>query len=149
MSAHGGRNMERVDAAMDQMARELELNEAALSATDAKAQEATMMEDQAARPASLTDLETPEIGNLSLEQNGLASQVFEPEEQVKEKEPRQKSNVSEIAGKLVQCVQHEEGDKWKNSVFFTLMRDLRDGRKDVVGQDILPTNEQSPEQSAL
>lgn len=135
MSSHGAGNMSEVDAAMDQMARELELNEAALPVE---------VQEQATSSADrYTDLETPEIGNLSLQERGLDFQ--EPavapaseQEQVihDEAAAKGKSAVSEAAERLLESVQHEDGEKWQNSVFLSLMRDFRDGRKDIVDNEI-------------
>jgi hypothetical protein len=46
------------------------------------------------------------------------------------------TDVSEVARKLLESVEHEQGDKWKNSRFLALMRDFRDGRKNIVDNDI-------------
>ncbi|KAL7946683.1 hypothetical protein V8C42DRAFT_318532 [Trichoderma barbatum] len=139
MSAHGGGNMKEVDAAMEQMARELEESEALAAAVEASRQ--TLMEE-------------PEIGALSLEskepEHELApvmerEQMLEPElekEQVDVQNP--KSAVAEAAEKLLDCVKHESGEKWQNSIFLSLMRDFRDGRKDIVGDEIRSTGETTP-----
>ncbi|KAH6608796.1 hypothetical protein Trco_002142 [Trichoderma cornu-damae] len=161
MSAHRGGNMKEVDAAMEQMARELEESEAIAAAVAA---------------SRLTDLETPEIGNLSLESRQLEPRIapaieqelelepeldpeleleLEPEPEL-ELEPEQeleeeranihipKSAVAEAAEKLLDCVKHESGEKWQNSIFLSLMRDFRDGRKDIVGDEIRSTGETAP-----
>ncbi|KKP03118.1 hypothetical protein THAR02_04786 [Trichoderma harzianum] len=134
MSTHGGGNMTEVDAAMEQMARELEEDEAIAAAVEASKQ---------------THLEEPEIGNISLDSKEpepeLApvmeqEQLLEPElekEQVDTQLP--KSAVAEAAEKLLDCVKHESGEKWQNSIFLSLMRDFRDGRKDIVGDEIRST----------
>lgn len=130
MESHGGgvatagRGMEDVDAVMDQMARELELNEAALPADT---------HDN----AHFTDLETPEIGNLSLE----SREARQTTEQVDDLQA--KSAVSEAAERLLESVQHEDGEKWRNSVFLSLMRDFRDGRKDIVDNEIRQMGEEA------
>ncbi|KAM0262317.1 hypothetical protein ACHAQJ_001786 [Trichoderma viride] len=132
MSAHGGGNMKEVDAAMEQMALELEESEAIAAAVEA---------------SRLTDLETPEIGNLALNTRELESQLEPVIEQQQEPELEKeqadaqnpKSAVAEAAEKLLDCVKHESGEKWQNSIFLSLMRDFRDGRKDIVGDEILST----------
>lgn len=143
MSSHGnGGGMEDVDAVMEQMARELELNEAVLAGAETDTQETTATtattaptaETRIEEPTHFTDLETPEIGNLSLGSNESL-----PTEQVEA--PKSKSEVSEAAERLLESVQHEEGEKWKNSVFLSLMRDFRDGRKDIVDNEIRETPE--------
>ncbi|PNP48210.1 hypothetical protein THARTR1_10351 [Trichoderma harzianum] len=133
MSTHGG-NMTEVDAAMEQMARELEENEAIAAAVEASKQ---------------THLEEPEIGTLSLdskEPEPELAPVMEQEQQLEpelEKEQADtqlpKSAVAEAAEKLLDCVKHESGEKWQNSIFLSLMRDFRDGRKDIVGDEIRET----------
>ncbi|KAL7781708.1 hypothetical protein V8C43DRAFT_297469 [Trichoderma afarasin] len=139
MSTHGGGNMTEVDAAMEQMARELEENEAIAAAVEASKQ---------------THLEEPEIGNLSLdskEPEQKFAPVMEQEQQLEpELEKEQvdtqlpKSAVAEAAEKLLDCVKHESGEKWQNSIFLSLMRDFRDGRKDIVGDEIRSTTGETP-----
>ncbi|KAK2613007.1 hypothetical protein QQS21_000936 [Conoideocrella luteorostrata] len=135
MANHGGRNMSEVDAAMDQMARELELNEATLPA---EAAEATAQEATSSSSARYTDLETPEIGNLSLHENLPEQIAASTDEQAihDDAAAKGKSAVSEAAERLLESVQHENGEKWQNSVFLSLMRDFRDGRKDIVNDEI-------------
>ncbi|KAL7929039.1 hypothetical protein V8C35DRAFT_316472 [Trichoderma chlorosporum] len=134
MSAHGGGNMKEVDAAMEQMARELEESEALAAAVEASRQ---------------THLETPEIGSLSLDSKEpelelapvLEQELAQEPELEKEQEDKQlpKSAVAEAAEKLLDSVKHESGEKWQNSIFLSLMRDFRDGRKDIVGDEIRST----------
>ncbi|KAG6097801.1 hypothetical protein E4U31_004913 [Claviceps sp. LM219 group G6] len=147
MSAHGRADMSEVDAAMDQMARELELNEATLPADAeiaAAATPTTASEIEISACVRYSDLGTPEIANLSL-QDAASEQVpvnAPVEEAVLDENNnvaanKAKSAVSEAAERLLETVQHESGEKWKNSVFLSLMRDFRDGRKDIVGNEIL------------
>ncbi|KAK2049177.1 hypothetical protein LZ31DRAFT_549477 [Colletotrichum somersetense] len=49
------------------------------------------------------------------------------------------TEISEAARQILQSVQHEKGDKWKNSQFLLLMKDFRDGNKDIVNNEILET----------
>lgn len=134
MSTHGGGNMTEVDAAMEQMARELEENEAIAAAVEASKQ---------------THLEEPEIGGLSLDSKEPEAELAPVMEQEQQLEPElekeqvdtqlPKSAVAEAAEKLLDCVKHESGEKWQNSIFLSLMRDFRDGRKDIVGDEIRST----------
>ncbi|OTA02824.1 hypothetical protein A9Z42_0031900 [Trichoderma parareesei] len=147
MSAHAAGNMQEVDAAMDQIARELEESEAVAAAIEASRQ---------------THVETLEMGTLSLDSKEPEldlspameqqeqdlqlerEQVHEPEPELElEKEPADaqngKSAVAEAAEKLLDAVKHESGEKWQNSIFLSLMRDFRDGRKDIVGDEIRST----------
>ncbi|RCI10088.1 hypothetical protein L249_8497 [Ophiocordyceps polyrhachis-furcata BCC 54312] len=135
VASHGEGVMRQVDAAMDQFAHELEQSESAHSKIST-----TVTEPE----TRLTDLETPEIGNLSLRER--PTEAIEPHrEQHPESLPsedaaaRDKSAVSEAAERLLETVQHENGDKWQNSVFLSLMRDFRDGRKDIVENEIRQT----------
>ena len=131
MAANGaGGNMKDVDAAMDQMARELELNEAVLSREEAETLTAT---------AAPSDLQTLDMGNLTLTESQL--QTGSPLEETTADPHHGKSAVSEAAERLLESVQHEGGEKWKNSMFLSLMRDFRDGRKDIVGDEIRQTGE--------
>lgn len=137
MSSHGG-NMSEVDAVMEQMARELELNEAALP-VQAEATSTTETQETEAT-SRYTDLETPEISNLSLQERVLdqlpATEVEQVMHDEAEAATKGKSAVSEAAERLLESVQHENGEKWQNSVFLSLMRDFRDGRKDIVDNEI-------------
>lgn len=151
MANNSGGNMEQVDAAMEQMARELELNDAALSQAEADATSA------AAETAHFSDLDVPEINNLSLEARD-AILPEDPIQPIEEEQPvnteteesdalKGKSAVSEAAERLLESVQHESGEKWQNSVFLSLMRDFRDGRKDIVDNEIRQTEGETGEPS--
>ncbi|KAL3962678.1 hypothetical protein ACCO45_004201 [Purpureocillium lilacinum] len=133
---------------MEQMARELELNEAALPQTSSEATEAVASQQQT---STMTDLETPELGNLSLNDTTTTTTINaeaiaptvedtlldQPQQhQPPEDAAKGKSAVSEAAERLLESVQHEAGEKWQNSVFLSLMRDFRDGRKDIVDNEI-------------
>ncbi|KAK1672894.1 hypothetical protein BDP55DRAFT_233809 [Colletotrichum godetiae] len=50
------------------------------------------------------------------------------------------SDISEAARQILDSVQHEQGDKWKNSRFLSLMKDFRDGHKDIINNEILETS---------
>lgn len=118
--------MEDVDAAMEQMARELELNDAALTETETRETETPL--ESTAKSASL---ETPDMANLTLEAN-------EPIES-ENAESKTKSEIADAAERLLESVQHEDGEKWKNSVFLSLMRDFRDGKKNIVDNQVRDT----------
>ncbi|PHH81516.1 hypothetical protein CDD82_577 [Ophiocordyceps australis] len=185
VATHGAPDMSGVDAAIDRMAEQLEHDEAAIA--------------QAQPP--LSDLASPEIGNLSLhestqghdierhqpeptseyyrelhlleqqnrmrltlskletaepettilpqnmgltDQDGIASSS-QPQEQAEKQHFQEndlnpsKSAVSEAAKQLLDTVSHEEGDKWQKSTFLSLMRDFRDGRKDIVDNEVRQT----------
>jgi len=130
MSQHGStaqnaKAMEDVDAVMEQMARALEVTENAV-------QEQDELVGQSQGP-QLTDLRREEIGHLQ-------SSTPSPEEETTAAKGR--SEVSEAAERLLESVRHEDGDKWKNSIFLSLMRDFRDGKKDIVGDEIRETEDE-------
>lgn len=132
MSVHGdsasnSKGMEDVDAIMEQMARELELNEQAFQ--EAETAEST---------TRFTDLDSPELANLPLNSREAAAPA---EETTQQSEPKARSEVSEAAERLLEQVQHEEGEKWKNSIFLSLMRDFRDGKKDIIDNEIRETED--------
>ncbi|PFH62742.1 hypothetical protein XA68_12170 [Ophiocordyceps unilateralis] len=143
VASHSEGSMREVDAAMDQFARELEREESAVRELFA------VTAQKAGSDTRLTDLETPEIGNLSLQEPRMDRQAaLEPQEAQNPQSPlaedaasRGKSAVSEAAERLLESVQHENGDKWQNSVFLSLMRDFRDGRKDIVENEIRQTSD--------
>ena len=146
--------MEQVDAAMEQMARELELNDSVLpdDAQVAAAAAAAGLQSQeeaaeavAVEQAHFSDLGVPELSNLTLEsrgeqlapsQNTQQQDLLDDEAEKAEDTARGKSAVSEAAERLLESVQHESGEKWQNSVFLQLMRDFRDGRKDIVDNEV-------------
>ncbi|CAH0029925.1 unnamed protein product [Clonostachys rhizophaga] len=121
--ASNAKAMEDVDAIMEQMARELDMNDGAFKDGEAAA---PLHQDP-----RFTDLETPEIRNLTPD---TLSQTINNEPQVEQVKPR--SEISEAAEKLLDTVQNEQGEKWKNSVFLSLMRDFRDGKKDIVDNEV-------------
>ncbi|KJZ74603.1 hypothetical protein HIM_05953 [Hirsutella minnesotensis 3608] len=144
MASHGGGNMSDVDAAMDQMARELEQNESLLP--EASATLAT----KESTDARLSDPETPEISKLSLHEPAISRQQPPVTPAVESQDPslseeaataKVKSDVAEVAEQLLEAVQHENGEKWQNSMFLSLMRDFRDGRKDIVENEIRQTGD--------
>jgi hypothetical protein len=154
MATHGGGGatatasaggMADVDAVMDQMAKDLETAEQEANA----ALESRQREGLTLQPDNqhFTDLDTPEIGNLSLEPQVAAeaetAALSDELQQLQQQKSR--SEVSEAAERLLESVQHEDGEKWKNSVFLSLMRDFRDGRKDIVDNEIRETDDDQPQ----
>ncbi|KAF4955805.1 hypothetical protein FSARC_11758 [Fusarium sarcochroum] len=133
MASNSGGGMEEVDAMMDQMARELELNDAAIAKAEEESQQETAPEPTL--EMNPTKLETPDIANLSLETQE------EPVVSESAEAAKTKSEVADAAERLLESVEHEDGEKWKNSVFLSLMRDFRDGRKDIVDNEIRETPE--------
>jgi hypothetical protein len=152
MREHGGpssvqqtgasENMEDVDAVMEQMALELEQQESHRVAQEAAAKKAASQQP-AADSTRFTDLDTPEIGNLSLDAHQVApaTEATKMEEEQTADAKKGKSAVSEAAERLLETVQHEQGEKWQNSTFLSLMREFRDGKKDIVENEIRKTGD--------
>ncbi|KAJ0164347.1 hypothetical protein CTA2_1211 [Colletotrichum tanaceti] len=76
----------------------------------------------------------PDLSRLGLDEASEVT-VTEPAEQ-----GQSQSEISEAARQILDSVQHEQGDKWKNSRFLLLMKDFRDGNKDIVNNEILDTS---------
>ncbi|KZL80233.1 peroxin 20 [Colletotrichum incanum] len=76
----------------------------------------------------------PDVSRLGLDE-GSDPTVTGPVEQ-----GQSPTEISEAARQILQSVQHEKGDKWKNSRFLMLMKDFRDGNKDIVDDEILETS---------
>ncbi|KAF4980970.1 hypothetical protein FZEAL_3127 [Fusarium zealandicum] len=139
MASNGaGGNMDEVDAMMDQMARELELNEAAVAETETASKQDPALETSLEEMTA--NLEASDMANLSLE-------TSEPVEAEPSEASKTRSDVADAAERLLDSVQHEDGEKWKNSVFLSLMRDFRDGRKDIVDNEIRETPDNETEAS--
>lgn len=51
------------------------------------------------------------------------------------------SEISEVARQILTSVAHEDDEKWKNSSFLALMRDFRDGNKEILNDEILESKE--------
>ncbi|KAH7161497.1 hypothetical protein EDB81DRAFT_642278 [Dactylonectria macrodidyma] len=133
MATHGPRaagGMEDVDAIMEEMAREIERNEAQ------EAQEAEQAAQREIQNDVQHEAQPPDMQSLSVEDTQTLSA-----EDTQTTAPKAKSEVSEAAERLLESVQHEGGDKWKNSNFLALMRDFRDGRKDIVENEIRETDD--------
>ncbi|KAK7426008.1 hypothetical protein QQZ08_007456 [Neonectria magnoliae] len=125
---------EDVDAIMEQIANEMELNEAAFKEAETFLPESKSRLDD----TSAADLQASNMANLSLSN----PETLSPEQA---ETLKAKSDVSEAAERLLESVQHEDGDKWKNSAFLSLMRDFRDGRKDIVDNEIRETPDSESE----
>lgn len=146
MSSHGAQDMAPVDAALESFARQLELNEAPVSAAAAATTEAT-----ACPPSStsrLSDLDGPELENLpplaatspppDLASHRLDEAPPRPQtpDQASPTSAPPRSAVAEVASRLLEAVDHEDGQKWQQSTFLSLMRDFKHGRKDIVDNQI-------------
>ncbi|CCF38815.1 hypothetical protein CH063_09809 [Colletotrichum higginsianum] len=86
--------------------------------------------------AGITSLpeQLPDLSRLGLDEASERT-ATEPAEQ-----GQSQSEISEAARQILESVQHEQGDKWKNSRFLLLMKDFRDGNKDIVNNEILDTS---------
>ncbi|KAL2891724.1 hypothetical protein HOO65_011082 [Ceratocystis lukuohia] len=52
-------------------------------------------------------------------------------------EKQKVSDIAEVARQILDSVEHEGDEKWRKSSFFALMRDFRDGKKEVLDDKIL------------
>jgi hypothetical protein len=173
MAVHGdgaahAKAMEDVDAIMEQIARDLELQQATAGPdenahaastvetfialpTEAAAATGTMEQEQTPLSHTLehthfTDLGVTEMQNLSISAPAepaattVAAPVSDAEE-INEAGPKAKSEVAQAAERLLDSLKDEDGDKWKNSTFLSLMRDFADGKKDIVDNEVRDTDE--------
>ncbi|KAH0440237.1 hypothetical protein CcaCcLH18_02607 [Colletotrichum camelliae] len=150
MAAHGDSRLEDVDAIMEELARQMEQEEITSTQNDdrtlgisvrseqlmpATADGGTSVEEknhphQVPSVISLPN-EPPDMSRLGLDDTADTSSV--------DLAGRGHSEISEAARQILESVQHEQGDKWKNSRFLLLMRDFRDGHKDIIDNEILET----------
>ncbi|KAF6787069.1 hypothetical protein CSOJ01_15304 [Colletotrichum sojae] len=167
MAAHGGPQVENVDAIMEELARELE--QQSVVEEPQKAKFSTRNGSISSRNASLelnhdskqgtsnitthgqepslcgrthsvisndAIVSSSDVANFDVlvgadDEAAVVSAVQHPEQRP--------SDISEAARQILESVQHEQGDKWRNSRFLLLMRDFRDGTKDIVENQILET----------
>ncbi|KAK2001250.1 hypothetical protein LX36DRAFT_601707, partial [Colletotrichum falcatum] len=88
-----------------------------------------------AAPSNMTPLEqVPDMSQLNI---GEASEPTNPKPV---EHAQSQTEIAEAARQILQSVQHEKGDKWKNSQFLLLMKDFRDGNKDIVNNEIQETS---------
>ncbi|KAG7140310.1 hypothetical protein HYQ45_003012 [Verticillium longisporum] len=148
---------QQVDAVMDKLARELEDIERAEveRQTHAQQRSATGQDDllvgishrdALSNPATAGSL-GPEVDIASLHVTDNTQNMNSMEEVNHHDRAAEtpdalpiRSDVSEAARQLLQTVQHEQGDKWKQSQFLLLMKDFRDGQKDIVDNEIRQAN---------
>lgn len=75
------------------------------------------------------------VSHTAAEQAGQSPAEPQPAEatepETAHNRPDQPTGVSHLARKILQAVDHEDDEKWKGSSFLELMRDFRDGKKDV------------------
>ncbi|KAF6822101.1 hypothetical protein CPLU01_12219 [Colletotrichum plurivorum] len=180
MAAHGGPQVENVDAIMEELARELE--QQSVVEEPQKAKFSTRNGSISSRNASLEVNHDSKQGTSNIATHGQEaslsgrthsvtfhdatvsssdvanSDVFvgaDDEAAVVSavQHPEQRpSDISEAARLILESVQHEQGDKWRNSRFLLLMRDFRDGNKDIVENEILETRvngDRAGEQAAI
>jgi hypothetical protein len=116
---------EDVDTILEEIAAELEV----AGIQEAQANHTNMVPKEA--------LEKPEWEILS----HTAGPELEPTIEEPLPQEAQQTDVSIVARKIIESVGHEDEDKWKNSNFLALMRDFRDGKKVVVGDEIHDVND--------
>lgn len=170
MAAHGDKRIEDVDAIMEELARQMEQDIDApctsqqaqnLGTSHIMASDTTLAEQQGeqAKPASVAVGRGAYVGakatSSSIEDRVMLTDTTRSarfddtsrpslDEQIKaapiESSTQEQSEISEAARQILESVQHEQGDKWKNSRFLLLMKDFRDGNKDIVDNEILETH---------
>ncbi|KAI5467647.1 hypothetical protein BGZ63DRAFT_399210 [Mariannaea sp. PMI_226] len=151
MAVNGPRAEAQIDAILERMAEELE-------ATEADTAKETSVEKSAAINATATDQDinviasqeaaaiTSDIASLSLDaQEAALNDLGKEKENVIDTDAtdtttvhkdKQKSEIAEAASDLLKSVQHEQGEKWKNSKFIELMTQFAEGKKDVIDNEI-------------
>ncbi|SPO02647.1 uncharacterized protein DNG_05320 [Cephalotrichum gorgonifer] len=124
MGAHkpSGVAIEDVDQVLAQISAEL-----GNLATEATPETVAQTAVEQTERAEMRDLTEPQTGA------GLSSVESEAPSAAGAGRP---SAVSDMARKILQAVDHEDGEKWRESSFLALMRDFRDGRKDVAENSI-------------
>jgi len=113
-----------VDEALKQIAEELESSTALEHST----------KDEISRPVSIERDTNQSVENS---RNLLDDTLVVPENRTVEDGNGKSSDVSEIARRILETVNHEDGIKWRESSFLALMRDFRDGKKVIVKDTIL------------
>ncbi|KAF4808521.1 hypothetical protein CGCSCA5_v012253 [Colletotrichum siamense] len=151
MAAHGDSRLEDVDAIMEELARQMEQEEITAAQNDDRTLGISLRGEQL-MPATVdgeTSVEEkdhsfqapsgtsqpnqlPDVSRLGLDDmaDTTSADLASPGQ----------SEISEAARQILESVQHEQGDKWKNSRFLLLMRDFRDGYKDIIDNEILETH---------
>ena len=102
----------------------------------------TTTDERASSDRQLADPGPPPASNLELDQ---AARSNSPHQSDQSSSSSSTSSIAQAAKILLDSVSHEDGTKWKNSAFLSLMRDLRDGTKDIVG-DTIVTDDHDPAQ---
>ncbi|KAE9581418.1 hypothetical protein CGMCC3_g2879 [Colletotrichum fructicola] len=151
MAAHGDSRLEDIDAIMEELARQMEQEEITAAQNDDRTLGISLRGEQL-MPATVdgeTSVEEkdhsvqapsgtsqpnqlPDVSRLGIDDmaDTTSADLASPGQ----------SEISEAARQILESVQHEQGDKWKNSRFLLLMRDFRDGYKDIIDNEILETH---------
>ncbi|EEY22110.1 conserved hypothetical protein [Verticillium alfalfae VaMs.102] len=143
---------EQVDAVMDKLARELEDIECAEGQRQSHQARSANGQDDLLVGISHRDalVNNAVLGSLGPELDVASLHVADDTQNMNSMEEVShhdraaetpdalpiRSDVSEAARQLLQTVQHEQGDKWKQSQFLLLMKDFRDGQKDIIDNEI-------------
>lgn len=124
MGAHkpSGVAIQDVDQVLEQISGELE--DLVVEAGSGAGLQGTTIQAEDVKQQSLANLQSTETDHSSTDPEPSSAG------------PHNQSAVSDLAKKILQAVDHEDGEKWKESSFLALMRDFRDGRKDVAGDRI-------------
>ncbi|KKA26578.1 hypothetical protein TD95_004899 [Thielaviopsis punctulata] len=105
-----------VNNIMDQLAEDL-ARDMAINAPDMSPPENSLRAE--------TDVTLPTMGSAQKEKDDQSATK------------KTSSEISEVARQILTSVEHEDDEKWKNSAFLALMRDFRDGHKEIHNDEIL------------
>ncbi|KAF3801683.1 hypothetical protein GCG54_00014899 [Colletotrichum gloeosporioides] len=151
MAAHGHSRLEDVDAIMEELARQMEQEEITATQNDDRTLGISLRGEEL-MPATVDGEKSVEQEDHSIRASSGISQPNQPPDVSRlglddmadatsaDLASRGQSEISEAARQILESVQHEQGDKWKNSRFLLLMRDFRDGNKDIINNEILETH---------
>ncbi|EQB44731.1 hypothetical protein CGLO_16487 [Colletotrichum gloeosporioides Cg-14] len=151
MAAHGHSRLEDVDAIMEELARQMEQEEITATQNDDRTLGISLRGEEL-MPATVDGEKSVEQEDHSIRASSGISQPNQPPDMSRlglddmadatsaDLASRGQSEISEAARQILESVQHEQGDKWKNSRFLLLMRDFRDGNKDIINNEILETH---------
>lgn len=160
MEANGDKTgQEDVDAVLEELAQELEAGQHAdlpqlqptlgpsaegltnrLASASGPVSQCSLHAEQVGAREQLTPdnssslANAPDISNLSLDDAAQSTVTNQTQS------APVRSEVSEAARQLLDTVRHEKAEKWQNSQFLMLMRDFRDGSKDIVDNEIRQTS---------
>ena len=87
----------------------------------------------------------PGLSEMSLRLGSDAIDYTEQKDRSAEQDTRDADDLARTAGQLLNSVQHDSSDKFRESRFLDLMRRIRDREVEVKGEDLVETSTQSKE----